>query len=99
MHRILFFLLALLLGFGQPVVAGEKPAVENVKYHVVINHEEQYSIWVEEWKIPEGWKPTGFVGSKEESLQYIEEVWTDMRPLSSRRELALKLYQKLQREK
>ena len=99
MHRILFFLLALLLGLGQPVVAGEKPAVANVKFHVVINHEEQYSIWVAEQKIPPGWKATGFVGSKEESLQYIEEVWTDMRPLSSRRELALKMYQSLQREK
>lgn len=54
-------------------------------YLVVVNHEEQYSIWAK-WKkeLPLGWKAVGKEGSKEECLAYIEEVWTDMRPLSLR---------------
>jgi MbtH protein len=53
-------------------------------YTVVVNHEEQYSIWPEFKEIPAGWKAAGKTGSKEECLAYIKEVWTDMRPLSLR---------------
>jgi MbtH protein len=55
-------------------------------YLVVVNHEEQYSIWPK-WKpeLPLGWKAVGKEGLKSECLAYIEEVWTDMRPLSLRR--------------
>lgn len=58
-------------------------------YLVVVNHEEQYSIWPE-WKqdLPLGWKAVEKKGSKEECLAYIEEVWTDMRPLSLRQAMA-----------
>jgi MbtH protein len=54
-------------------------------YLVVVNHEEQYSIWPK-WKqeLPLGWKAVGKEGTKTECLAYIEEVWTDMRPLSLR---------------
>ncbi len=58
------------------------------KYRVVINHEEQYSIWPVDRDVPLGWKPVGFEGSKKECLTYIEEVWTDMRPLSLRKKVA-----------
>ncbi len=57
----------------------------NRKYRVVINHEEQYSIWFADRETPKGWEDAGFEGSKWECLHYIEEVWTDMRPLSLRR--------------
>jgi MbtH protein len=51
----------------------------------LINHEEQYSIWPD-WKaIPGGWRDTGVLESKKSCLEYIEKVWTDMRPLSLRR--------------
>ncbi|HWI16708.1 MAG TPA: MbtH family NRPS accessory protein [Vicinamibacterales bacterium] len=54
-------------------------------YRVVINHEEQYSIWPE-WKdIPAGWRAVGPTGSKDQCLAYVKEVWTDMRPLSLRK--------------
>ncbi len=55
-------------------------------YLVVVNHEEQYSIWPK-WKkeLPLGWKAVGKEGSKDECLAYIEEIWTDMRPLSLRK--------------
>ena len=56
------------------------------EYSVVVNHEEQYSIWPYERDLPNGWRLTGKRGSKEECLAYIEEVWTDMRPLSLRQE-------------
>ena len=54
------------------------------QYKVVINHEEQYSIWPADRENPRGWKDVGKQGSKQECLDYIEEVWTDMRPLSAR---------------
>jgi len=55
---------------------------------VVINHEEQYSIWPKEREIPVGWKAEGKEGSKQECLDHIENVWTNMRPLSLRKETA-----------
>lgn len=57
-------------------------------YDVVLNHEEQYSIWPAERQIPNGWRSAGKRGSKGECLDFIKEVWTDMRPLSLRRAMA-----------
>jgi MbtH protein len=54
-------------------------------YKVVINHEEQYSIWPADRELPLGWNAVGKEGSKAECLEYIKEVWTDMRPLSLRK--------------
>ena len=54
-------------------------------YKVVINHEEQYSIWPELSENPNGWTSVGVIGSKAECLNYIETAWTDMRPLSLRK--------------
>ena len=54
-------------------------------YHVVVNHEEQYSIWPAHKEMPLGWNLVGKSGSKKDCLDYIEVVWTDMRPLSLRR--------------
>ena len=54
-------------------------------YKVVVNHEEQYSIWFADRDLPAGWREVGRSGSKAECLAYIDEVWTDMRPLSLRR--------------
>jgi len=56
-------------------------------YKVVVNDEEQYSIWPEYKSIPLGWKDTGKSGPKSECLAYIEKVWTDMRPLSLRKKM------------
>ena len=56
-------------------------------YTVVVNHEEQYSIWPTFKDIPLGWKAVGKEGSKQDCLDYIKEVWTDMRPLSLRRRM------------
>jgi len=57
-------------------------------YRVVKNHEEQYSIWSAHREVPDGWTVAGKTGSKDECLAYIEEVWTDMRPLSLRNKMA-----------
>lgn len=56
-------------------------------YLVVVNHEEQYSIWPEYKTIPNGWRAVGEKGQKQECLDYIAEVWTDMRPLSLRKHM------------
>ena len=56
----------------------------NLEYRVVVNHEEQYSIWPGERDLPAGWIEAGKRGRKSECLQYIAEKWTDMRPKSLR---------------
>jgi len=57
------------------------------RYQVVVNHEEQYSVWFADREVPKGWRAEGFEGTKTECLDYIEEVWTDMRPLSLRKKM------------
>lgn len=56
-------------------------------YKVVVNHEEQYSIWPEYKEAPLGWTEAGKAGPKADCLAYIKEVWTDMRPLSLRKKM------------
>ena len=56
-----------------------------VTYLVVVNDEEQYSVWPEGRPPPAGWREAGKRGPKADCLAYVEEVWTDMRPLSLRR--------------
>ena len=66
----------------------ERNEQEDTKiYQVVVNHEEQYSIWPAHRELPLGWKEVGKRGEKQECLDYIEEVWTDMRPLSLRKKM------------
>jgi MbtH protein len=58
---------------------------EDTIFQVVVNGEEQYSIWPDYKTVPNGWRTVGKSGVKKECLEYIEQVWTDMRPLSLRR--------------
>jgi MbtH protein len=60
---------------------------DNTVYKVVLNHEEQYSIWPADRENPSGWKDAGKTGHKAECLAHIKEVWTDMRPLSLRKRM------------
>ncbi|GAA4473375.1 hypothetical protein GCM10023170_094390 [Phytohabitans houttuyneae] len=57
------------------------------RYLVVLNDEEQYSIWPADRDLPPGWRGDGFGGLKADCLAHIGEVWTDMRPLSLRRSM------------
>jgi MbtH protein len=56
-------------------------------YVVVVNHEEQYSIWPLDKELPSGWREAGKSGPKESCLEHIKTVWTDMRPLSLRSQM------------
>ena len=60
---------------------------DTTTYKVVVNHEEQYSIWPVDRANPAGWNDAGKSGPKADCLEYIKEVWTDMRPLSLRRKM------------
>lgn len=60
---------------------------DNTVYKVVVNHEEQYSIWPAHRDNPLGWNDVGKQGLKAECLAHIKEVWTDMRPLSLRKKM------------
>jgi len=62
-------------------------AEDTQTYAVVVNDEEQYSIWPMGRTIPAGWREVGQSGPKAECLAYIEQVWTDMRPLSLRKRM------------
>lgn len=57
-------------------------------YTVVVNHEDQYSIWLADRDLPNGWRAVGKTGPKAACLEYIKEAWTDMRPRSLRVRLA-----------
>ncbi|MFD0306395.1 MbtH family protein [Streptomyces sp. NPDC127119] len=54
------------------------------RYAVVVNDEQQYSLWPTTKNLPAGWTPTGFEGHRQECVDHIDEVWTDMRPRSVR---------------
>lgn len=60
---------------------------DNQIYLVVLNDEEQYSIWPADRDLPVGWRAEGTEGTRAECLDHIDEVWTDMRPLSLRRRM------------
>lgn len=65
----------------------EDETEDTTVYTVVLNHEEQYSIWPADREVPLGWREAGKKGLKPECLAYIKEVWTDMRPLSLRKQM------------
>ncbi|HZS36029.1 MAG TPA: MbtH family protein [Polyangia bacterium] len=59
---------------------------DDTVYQVVVNHEQQYSIWPAARELPLGWTAVGKSGTKAECLDYIKQVWTDMRPASLRKQ-------------
>ena len=65
----------------------EEQREDRTIYRVVINHEEQYSIWPADRENALGWNDVGITGTKQEVMDYIKEVWTDMRPLSLRKKM------------
>jgi MbtH protein len=65
----------------------DEDPLDEVGYQVVVNDEEQYSIWPLGRELPLGWRAAGKEGPKAECLAYIDEVWTDMRPLSLRKSM------------
>ncbi len=60
---------------------------DHTTFKVVINAEEQYSLWPADKETPAGWRDEGRTGNREECLAYIKDVWTDMRPRSVRKEM------------
>ena len=58
--------------------------MKEIKYVVVINDEDQYSIWPEFKLVPAGWRAMDVSGNREHCLTYIEQHWTDLRPRSLR---------------
>jgi MbtH protein len=60
---------------------------DDATYQVLINDEEQYSLWLVDQDIPAGWRAVGKEGSKADCMTYVDEVWTDMRPRSLREQM------------
>ncbi len=61
---------------------GSNKNTDNSSFCVVVNSEQQYSYWFSDSQLPAGWKSTGFVGTRAECLAEVDNIWTDMRPLS-----------------
>ena len=78
----LFSLTCILCFSFSNVTKAQTKIKSDQEYKVVVNHEEQYSIWLKSAKAPSGWKDTRFAGTLDQCQDHIEEVWTDMRPLS-----------------
>jgi MbtH protein len=83
-----------LLGWDFPSIEEQSVTERNLNnreadtgYKVVVNHEEQYSIWRESEDAPLGWREVGRSGTKEECLNFISGTWTDLRPLSLRKKM------------
>ncbi|GCD42352.1 MULTISPECIES: MbtH family NRPS accessory protein [Streptomyces] len=62
-------------------MSGDAPATA---WAVVVNHEEQYSVWPGDRPAPPGWREESRHATREQCLEHIAQVWTDMRPLSLR---------------
>lgn len=60
---------------------------DDARYQVLINDEEQYSLWLVDHDIPAGWRAVGKEGDKADCMAYVDEVWTDMRPRSLREQM------------
>ena len=60
---------------------------DDARYEVLRNDEDQYSLWLDGHDVPDGWHRVGVAGSKEECSEYVDKVWTDMRPRSLREQM------------
>jgi MbtH protein len=60
---------------------------DDMRYQVLVNDEEQYSLWPATHDVPPGWRSVGKEGSKQDCMSYVDEVWTDMRPRSLREQM------------
>ncbi|WP_217145916.1 MbtH family protein [Streptomyces sp. AC627_RSS907] len=67
---------------------GDGDVEADLVYDVVVNHEEQYSIWPVGRPAPAGWTTVGVRGTKSQVLDHIERVWSDITPLSVRQAAA-----------
>lgn len=81
-------LVLLLFPTQASLMASDDKPDDTAIYRVLMNHEEQYSLWPDDLTIPDGWKDAGKRGTRAECLAYVSEVWTDMRPLSLRKAMA-----------
>jgi len=57
---------------------------DNCEYCVLVNDEGQYSLWPAGKEAPAGWAAAGYNGSRAACMQFVDAVWTDMRPRSAR---------------
>ncbi len=87
MGAYLFTALSTLIRFDKEDIMQEDEQEDKTIYKVVVNHEEQYSIWPVDRENALGWTDEGKSGTKEECLAHIKKVWTDMRPLSLRKKM------------
>jgi uncharacterized protein YbdZ (MbtH family) len=57
---------------------------EDGRFYVLVNDEDQHSLWPAFAEIPAGWQLAFGEASRDECVQFVEQNWTDMRPKSLR---------------
>jgi MbtH protein len=55
---------------------------------VLVNDEEQHSLWPSSLDVPAGWRVAFGPESRQACLDHVEQHWTDITPLSVRQALA-----------
>ncbi|MEE1929012.1 MbtH family protein [Streptomyces sp. TRM 70351] len=55
---------------------------EDASYLVLVNDENQHSLWPAFIGVPEGWSTVHGEDSRAACLEYVEQNWTDIRPAS-----------------
>jgi MbtH protein len=74
---------------NNPVNNSERnPMDDETTFQVLVNDEEQYSLWPADKEVPAGWRADGKRGTRQECMDHVDEVWTDMRPRSLRERMA-----------
>lgn len=68
-------------------IQSEQNIQQEELHQVLVNDEEQYSLWPADKEIPLGWKHSFGPDKKEACLAFVNKVWTDMRPKSLRDEM------------
>ena len=61
---------------------------ENGTFHVLVNDEEQHSLWPTFKEVPAGWRAVFGPAGRQECLDYVDANWTDLRPKSLRDSMA-----------
>lgn len=61
---------------------------ENGIFQVLVNDEEQHSLWPTFKEVPQGWRAVFGPAGRQECLDYVDANWTDLRPKSLRDSMA-----------
>jgi uncharacterized protein YbdZ (MbtH family) len=66
----------------------DRPGACHEHFYVLVNEEEQHSLWPTFSDVPDGWRVVFGEADRAACLDYIDQEWTDIRPKSLRDRLS-----------